>query len=62
MRYLTGEARVLSPNSTGSNRRRIGHLEEILDMFSMEKSGTTNICQFVDINNIKTEPGTPACL
>ena len=51
MRYLTGEARVLSPNSAGSNRRRIGHLEEILDMFSMEKSGTTNICLSISITS-----------
>jgi hypothetical protein len=51
MRYLTGEAMVLSPNSAGSNRRRIGHLEEILDMFSMEKSGTTNICLSISITS-----------
>ena len=51
MGYLTGEARVLSPNSAGSNRRRIGHLEEILDMFSMEKSGTRNICVSISITS-----------
>ena len=44
MRYLAGEARVLPQNSAGSNRRRLGHLEELLDMFSMEKYGTTNVC------------------
>jgi hypothetical protein len=51
IRHLTGEARVLSPNSAGPNRRRIGHWEEILDMFSMEKSGTTNICVSISITS-----------
>ncbi|CAB4021671.1 Hypothetical predicted protein [Paramuricea clavata] len=45
IRYLTGDARVLSsPNSAGSNRRRLGHFEEIFDMLSLDKSGNTNIC------------------
>ena len=51
MRYLAGEARVLPQNSAGSNRRRLGHLEELLDMFSMEKSGTTNVCVSISITS-----------
>ncbi|CAB3992438.1 Hypothetical predicted protein [Paramuricea clavata] len=49
MRYLTGD--VLSPNSAGSNRRRLGHLEELLDITSNEKSGTTNICASISITS-----------
>ena len=52
IRYLTGDARVLSsPNSAGSNRRRLGHFEEIFDMLSLDKSGNMNICVSISITS-----------
>ncbi|CAB4022233.1 Hypothetical predicted protein [Paramuricea clavata] len=52
IRYLTGDARVLSsPKSARSNRRRLGHFEEIVDMLSLDKSGNTNICVSISITS-----------
>ena len=48
---LAGEAKLLSPKSADCNRRRLGHSEELLDMISVEKSGTTNVCVSISITS-----------
>ena len=50
MRYLTREARPVRAMPT-SNRRRLGHFEEMLDIQSMEKTGTGNICVSISITS-----------
>ncbi|CAB3977028.1 Hypothetical predicted protein [Paramuricea clavata] len=49
VKYFTGEVRELPPNTT--NRRGLGHTEEMLDILSMEKSGWGNICLGISITS-----------
>ncbi|CAB3992281.1 Hypothetical predicted protein [Paramuricea clavata] len=47
VKYFTGKVRELPPNTT--NRRQLHHNEQVLDILSMEKSGSGNICLGISI-------------
>jgi hypothetical protein len=49
VKYFTGDVRELPPNNT--NRRQLGFSEEVLDILSMEKSGSGNICLGISITS-----------
>ena len=45
---VTGATASLPPNT---HRRRLGHSEELMDIISMEKSGSANICLAISITS-----------
>ncbi len=45
---VAGTITTLPPNT---QRRRLGHSEEILDIFSMKKSGSDNICLAISLTS-----------
>ena len=45
---VTGTTASLPPNT---HRRRLGHSEELMDIISMEKSGSANICLAISITS-----------
>ncbi len=45
---VSGTAASLPPNT---HRRRLGHFEEIIDIISLEKSGSTNICLAISLTS-----------
>jgi hypothetical protein len=49
VKYFTGKVRELPPNTT--NRRQLHHNEQVLDILSMEKSGSGNICLGISITS-----------
>ena len=48
VKYFTGEVRRLPVNT---NRRRLGHLEDMTDIMSMEKNGSGNICLMISLKS-----------
>lgn len=51
IKYFTGITRDKMPPNTPSNHRQLGFFEKMFDIFSMERSGSGNICMAISIKS-----------